>query len=124
MIPTKRQFDLYNSYDVVQARQCARQLAREIGFGLTDQTRIATAVSEVARRALLNQGKGSVTISTVTAGVRRGLECTCLGGKWLADLTAPFPGQILGGVERLVDEFKVEPREGTDVAVVMRKWMR
>ena len=35
--------------DIVLARQRAREMARDLGFGLVDQSRIATAVSELAR---------------------------------------------------------------------------
>ena len=37
--------------DVVVARQRAKQIAHLLGFDLPDQTRIATAVSEIARNA-------------------------------------------------------------------------
>ena len=37
--------------DVVGARQRARQIAALLGFNIQDQTRIATAVSEIARNA-------------------------------------------------------------------------
>ena len=37
--------------DVVLARQRARQIAAAVGFEAQDQTRIATAVSEIARNA-------------------------------------------------------------------------
>ncbi|MGI5921643.1 MAG: hypothetical protein ACOX6I_07890 [Syntrophomonadaceae bacterium] len=32
--------------DIVVARQTAREIARKLGFGATDQAKIATAVSE------------------------------------------------------------------------------
>ena len=38
-------------HDVVLARQRARQIAAALGFDITEQTRIATAVSEIARNA-------------------------------------------------------------------------
>ena len=37
--------------DTVAARQRARQIARLLGYDAQDQTRIATAVSEIARNA-------------------------------------------------------------------------
>ena len=44
--------------DVVLARQRARQLAELLGFDTQEQTRIATAVSEVARNAFRYAGGG------------------------------------------------------------------
>src|SRR4029453_102187 len=45
-------------HDVVLARQRARQVAKLLGFDAQDQTRIATAVSEIARNALSYAGGG------------------------------------------------------------------
>src|SRR5438045_46501 len=43
--------ELQHERDVVLARQRARQLAAELGLECQDQTRFATAVSEIARNA-------------------------------------------------------------------------
>src|SRR5947199_10669406 len=47
-------------HDVVNARQRARQIAGLLGFDAQDQTRIATAVSEIARNAYNYAGSGKV----------------------------------------------------------------
>ena len=39
--------------DIVSARQAGRLLAREIGFDLVNETRITTAISELARNIIL-----------------------------------------------------------------------
>jgi signal transduction histidine kinase len=49
--------------DVVQARQRARQIAQLIGFDHHEQTRIATAVSEIARNAFQYAGGGKIEFS-------------------------------------------------------------
>ena len=46
--------------DVVLARQRARQVAGLLGFDVQDQTRLATAVSEIARNAFQYAGGGRV----------------------------------------------------------------
>src|SRR5215831_2972571 len=46
--------------DVVLARQRARQIAQLLGFETQDQTRISTAVSEIARNAFTYAGGGKV----------------------------------------------------------------
>src|SRR4051812_30171004 len=43
--------EIRSEQDVVLARQRARQIAASLGFDMQDQTRIATALSEVARNA-------------------------------------------------------------------------
>src|SRR5215217_3069391 len=56
---------------VVLARQRARQVAELLGFDRQDQTRLATAVSELARNAFQYAGGGRVEFSTddTTGGV-------------------------------------------------------
>ena len=117
-------FRLLNNYDVVMARQHAREMARALGFGLTDQTRIATAVSEVARRALGNRGR--ISFSVVSAGPRRGIECTCTGTEWVKPSPGKPTGEVLGGlpgIERLMDSFELQPQADGQTAVVMSKWL-
>src|SRR3569832_1702970 len=46
--------------DVVMTRQRTRQLAELLGFETQDQTRLATAVSEIARNAFQYAGRGKV----------------------------------------------------------------
>ena len=52
--------NLQHEHDVVLARQRARQVAKLLAFEAQDQTRIATAVSEIARNALCYAGGGTV----------------------------------------------------------------
>jgi anti-sigma regulatory factor (Ser/Thr protein kinase) len=49
--------------DVVLARQRGRQIARLLGFDAQDQTRIATAISELARNAFEYAGGGKVSFA-------------------------------------------------------------
>ena len=49
--------------DIVAARQAGRDLARELGFGSADQTRLATAISELARNVIRYAGRGVCTIN-------------------------------------------------------------
>lgn len=49
--------------DVVLARQRTREIAKELGFDSQDQTRLATAVSELARNAFGYAGGGKVEYS-------------------------------------------------------------
>jgi serine/threonine-protein kinase RsbT len=120
----KRSFDLANNYDVVIARQHARELARGMGFGLTDQTRIATAVSEVARRAL--EKHGSISFRLLLKGARQGVECICIGAEWITAPSGQPTGEILGGlrgIEKLMDDFELQTRQDGQPVVLMRKWL-
>ncbi len=44
--------DIRSQSDVVLARQAGRTMARDLGFGTAQQTRLATAISELVRNAL------------------------------------------------------------------------
>ncbi|MDZ7370506.1 MAG: ATP-binding protein [candidate division KSB1 bacterium] len=52
--------DISIEQDVVAARQRARLLAELLGFDRNEQTRLSTAVSEIARNAFLYAGGGTV----------------------------------------------------------------
>jgi serine/threonine-protein kinase RsbT len=121
--------EILDHFDVVLARQLAREAARQMGFDLSDQTRIAAAVSQVAHRVLAKRGK--IHLSIVSGGIRRGLECTCSPCEWLGDTFGPLsrdngngeePSEDLAGLQRLMDDIELRPFAGQR-AVVMRKWL-
>src|SRR5579862_9946654 len=59
--------ELRYEHDVVLARQRARQIAELVGCDPQDQTRVATAVSELARNAFEYARGGRTTYSIDTA---------------------------------------------------------
>lgn len=60
--------------DVIVCRKKVRESAILMGFGLADQTRLATAVSELARNALRHGGGGICLIRDLEIESRYGLE--------------------------------------------------
>src|SRR4029079_13459359 len=52
--------NLHHDQDVVTARQRAAQIARLLEFDTSEQTRLATAVSEIVRNAFRYAGRASV----------------------------------------------------------------
>ena len=105
-------------HDVVLARQRARQIAGALGFDVTEQTRIATAVSEIARNAYAYAGGGrasfviegmlapqvlSVAVTDKGPGIARLQEV--LAGAYRSET-----GMGLGiiGARRLMDHFTVD----------------
>src|SRR3954454_13096147 len=80
--------------DVVEARRQARDIAAKLGFDSNDQTRLATAVSEIARNAYHYAG-GGVAEFLVDAET----------GLYEVRISDPGPGivdlkKILGGASR------------------------
>ena len=121
--------------DVVTARQRARALAISLDMPSTDQTLLATAISEIARNITTYATRGEVLLSIVRdTGGRAGIRVVARDqGPGIADLeraltdgytTGGGLGLGLPGARRLVDEFDIEtaPSEGTTVTLV--KWSR
>jgi signal transduction histidine kinase len=115
--------------DVVAVRRQAREVAALVGFDASDQTRIATAVSEIARNAWLyaHGGQAEFFFDLDTA-----CYTVCVGdsGPGIGDLKAvlrgrPKAGGGLGlgiaGASRLMDSFHIDSRPGAGTAVHLSK---
>ena len=108
--------------DVVRARQAGRELAREMGFGSADQTRLATAISELARNVIEYAEEGTCLISDESN--ERGTRIQVVvedNGPGIADLEQAMThgftsggglGVGLPGAKRLVQEFDIESWPG------------
>ena len=123
--------------DIVAARQRAREIAKRLGFGMVDQSRIATAVSELTRNVVryATDGRGEVRIEQVMSGARGvGLEIVVADeGPGIANVEEAMregytsgPGMGLGlpGTKRLMDEMEIESSTGRGTIVTIRKWRR
>ena len=65
--------EVNGSDDIVTARQAGHQLARELGFSLTDVTMVATAISEIARNITSYAGHGAIRVAVSDRDGRRAL---------------------------------------------------
>jgi signal transduction histidine kinase/DNA-binding response OmpR family regulator len=118
---------LHYEQDVVVARQRARQIASLLGFDGQDQTRIATAVSEIARNAYRYAHGGKVEFSLEGDSAPQILVSRVRDqGAGIADLQAILEGRYrsqtgmgigIAGVHRLMDrvEIRTSAKDGTDV---------
>ncbi len=123
--------------DVVVARQKVRQLAGALGFTPQLQTRIATALSEIARNAIEYGGGGWVDFSVLTeraagaaAGSRQTLAlCVSDNGPGIANLDEILAGRYrsgsglgLGimGARKLMDQVEIQT-SSAGVNVTMTK---
>ena len=120
--------ELVHEYDVVLARQRARQLAAEFKLDGQDQTRFATAVSELARNAHQYAGGGRVDFRLDSGSPAVLLARIADRGPGIARLKDVLEGRYVSstglgigllGARRLVDTFSIEsrPNEGTEVIV-------
>ncbi len=122
---------LRHDADLVIARQCARSIAEALGFDRQDPTRIATAVSEIARNAFLYAGGGEIAF-TLDGEARPQVFTIRItdSGPGIADLDAIFAGRYrssqglglgLVGAKRLMDRLDVETIAGQGTTVTMGK---
>lgn len=121
---------------IVASRQRAREVARQLGFGAVDQSRIATAVSELARNVAryATDGRGAVAIRELDASGRVGVEIVVSDeGPGIADVAQALSdgftsgggmGMGLPGARRLMDEMTIESAPGQGTTVTIRKWRR
>jgi len=120
--------------DIVLARQAGRQLASQLGFSVTDQTLIATAISEVARNIVVYAVHGEIVIMRFDDGDRIGIQVQAvdsgpgIDNKELAMRDGYSTKNSLGlglpGARRLMDDFALDSEVGRGTTVTMRKWKR
>ena len=118
---------LHSERDVVLARQRARRIAELAGFEAQDQTRIATAVSEIARNAFRYARGGRVEFAIEGTTSPQLLSVIVADdGPGMVDLASVLDGSYrsqtgmgLGivGTRRLMDRFEIESApDGTRVS--------
>jgi serine/threonine-protein kinase RsbT len=125
--------DVNNSDDIVIARQAGHELARRLGFSLTDVTMIATAISEIARNITSYAGRGEVRVGVQYRDGRQALVVRAEDdGPGIADIeraledgysTGRGLGLGLPGARRLMDRLVVESAPGKGTIVEMWKWI-
>lgn len=129
--------EIHFEEDVVMTRQRSRQIAQALGFDSQDQTRIATAVSEIARNAFqyTGWGKAEFWIGNGESEVGNQIinhtpqQALCISirdkGRGIPNLNTILDGQYksatgmgLGiiGSKRLMDLFEIESgKSGTTI---------
>src|SRR4051794_24307556 len=124
-------FTIRFEHDTVAARQRARQIARLLGFDHQEQTRISTAVSEIARNAFNYAGGGRVEylLEGRTAPQLFIIKVTD-SGPGIRDLDTILEGRYqsqtgmgLGiiGARRLMDQFQIDSEPGRGTTIWLKK---
>jgi len=129
---TQRVIDINNDDDMVQVRCVARNIARDLGFSLVDQTKLVTAASELARNVAVHGGGGAVAIDVLQTAGRTGIKLVFKDrGPGIEDIelalkdgytTGKGLGIGLGGAKRLVHEFEIDSRPGEGTQVMIIRW--
>ncbi|HLR08976.1 MAG TPA: anti-sigma regulatory factor [Bacillota bacterium] len=126
--------DIHKEWDIVAARQLARDIAKQTGFGTVDQARIATAASEIARNIFLYAKTGTICFNVIESIERKGISLSAFdNGPGIQDIgramgdgysTSGGLGAGLPGVKRLMDEFDVQSEMGKGTEIRAVKWLR
>ncbi len=110
--------------DVVLARQRSRFIAEALGFETQDQTRIAIAVSEIARNAF-QYGNGGRVEFQISDSPQQFVILVRDRGAGIADIHAILGGASSGqgilGARRLMDEFEIQSQSDRGTEVRMSK---
>ena len=120
--------------DIVAARLQGRQLAAEAGFSGTDQTIIATAISELARNIVEYAHSGEMRLTLVGTANARGIRVEAHDdGPGIENIelamqdgysTGGGMGLGLPGTRRLMDDFAITSKAGEATTVITTKWVR
>lgn len=130
---TQGEIQIESEADIVTARTTLRQTASDLGFGLTDTTRIVTAVSELARNIYLYADSGTVRWQVHSTGRSPKLELVFEDdGPGISDIdqaleegytTSDGMGRGLSGSRQLMDEFEIESEDGNGTTITIAKYL-
>lgn len=133
-MPRERMVPIRSDLDIITARVEGRELAKELGFGVIDQARVATAISELTRNIVQYAEKGEAVMRSVDRDGRVGIEIVCQDhgpGIENVDLamqdgfsTSTSLGMGLPGAKRLMDDFEIQSTVGVGTTIIIRKWLR
>ncbi|QTA88052.1 anti-sigma regulatory factor [Desulfonema magnum] len=123
-----------NYEDIILARQKVKSFMQKTGFSVLAQTRIVTAVSELARNIVVHAGQGKMSAYQITKKRNRpGLKCVFKDqGPGISNIdeamkegfsTSNSLGLGLSGARKLCNEFHIESAEkkGTTISIV--EWL-
>jgi serine/threonine-protein kinase RsbT len=129
-----RPLPVRSDVDLMSVREATRAAAAAAGFSLVNQTKLVTAVSELARNAVVHGGGGEVVIESVGEGTVRGVRLVISDtGPGIPDIAQALTdghttghglGLGLGGARRLVDDFSIESAPGRGTTVTIAMWAR
>jgi len=118
--------------DVVRLRQMVRADMITLKFSLTDQTKMVTAASELARNVLRYGGGGHAELDQLEQGMQKGVRVTFIdAGPGIADMALAMTdgytsgggmGLGLSGAKRLADDFEINSAPGKGTTVSITKW--
>jgi hypothetical protein len=119
-----RQLQICTEYDVVAMRQDVRQVARDLGLGLSQQAKIATAISTIARALIASHCTATMGMLKDDQAARPALEIVCqlAVSQLSADLAQLEQLLHFGEARSLVDEASLV-LDGGSAVLSLRMWL-
>jgi serine/threonine-protein kinase RsbT len=129
LVPRDEKLRIDNEASLVVARRSAITLASKLGFGPVERTKVATAVSELARNIVMYAQAGEVRFQVMTSP-RIGMSVEARDqGPGIPDVERILSGSFrsktglgmgLRGVKSIAQDFAIQstPGQGTRVRVV------
>jgi len=124
--------DINEEYDIVTARNHTKTLCDDVGFTASEQVKIATVVSELARNIVLYVGRGRIELEIVNTP-RRGIEIRSIDqGNGIPNVDEVLSGKYrsktgmgvgLLGTKRLMDEFAIDSGPARGTRLTVRKYV-
>ena len=131
--PGTMKFEIRDETDIGYAALGAKKYAEKIGFNMSSQYMISTAVSELARNIFVYAKKGVIIMSMLEENLMKGIKVVADdAGPGIENIdraledefsTGGTMGIGLPGTKRLMDDFKIESCIGKGTTVVIKKWV-
>lgn len=127
--------NINTEWDIITARQIARETSKNIGFDTVNQARIVTAISEIAKNIFLYAQAGQIIIKKIENAKNldeKGISITAIdNGPGIPDIKSVLDesntkglGAGLPGVKRLMDSLEIQSEIGKGTKVHIEKWLR
>ena len=123
-----KKIEILTEQDIIAARSAGRDMARDLDFGSADQTRLATAISELSRNIMQYAGKGFCTLSDISDEQAITIHVVAEdSGPGIEDIeqamefgfsTSKGLGAGLPGTKRLVSKFKIGSEPGHTMVTI------
>jgi serine/threonine-protein kinase RsbT len=134
IINVKGEVKIKSETSLVQVRRKLRDITEELGFGVTDTTRIITAASELVRNIVQFAETGVMKWEIIEEENRKGIKLTFKDqGPGIPDVekamvegysTGNGLGLGLSGTKQLMDEMDINSKVGQGTRITIKKWLR
>ncbi|MBC8321372.1 MAG: hypothetical protein H8E34_11695 [Bacteroidetes bacterium] len=124
--------EVFNEENLVEIRKSCRFICDKLGFSTTDQVRITTSVSEIARNIYEYANRGTISFNYIEKNNKCGIEIISVDeGPGIKDLNKILDGKYISrtglgvgikGARSLMNEFYIDTELGKGTTVRLIKY--